>query len=114
MTTFSTLNATKAVVSLILVAAAVIATIQGMSTMNAPVGTIWMGWDEKFKIFSLICIQPIAAPFENLASSRFELNRLCFVKMNIPLTLGIFLFYRASSVLFQRRLLQMAKVFAVD
>jgi hypothetical protein len=44
MTTFSTSNATKAVVSLMLVAAAVIAAIQGMSTMNAQVRTIWMGW----------------------------------------------------------------------
>jgi hypothetical protein len=37
MTTFSTSNATKAVVSLMLVAAAVIAAIQGMSMMNAQV-----------------------------------------------------------------------------
>jgi hypothetical protein len=63
MTTFSTSNATKAVASLMLFVAAVIATIQGMSTMNAQVGTIWMGWDGmgldgEFKIFVLVCIPP--------------------------------------------------------
>jgi hypothetical protein len=70
MTTFSPSNATKAVVSLMLVAAAVIAAIQGMSAMNAQVGTIWMRWDGIGWRIQNICTRLYPAdgkPFENLA-----------------------------------------------